>query len=181
MPRYTGDDGFDPVLDDKIVKLAKNSNIAKNSWEDRGRSPPGYVPGWALCFAIAVQQLDTGPVRAMAQADRNDVDTDALSWYADEFKKLGMDNSQDGIDTLRHLFTLILSLGMCESSGNHWCGRDAAAENTSPETAEAGLYQTSWNIKSASPEIPKLFNYYWDDPNGFVDVFSEGLSEKSRI
>lgn len=175
-----GEDGLDPQLADQIVKLAKASEIAKYDWEDRGHSPHGYVPGMALCFALAAQHLDTGPVQVMAQADTGDRDNDALSWYAAEFEELGMDNSEPGLTSLRHLFVLMIGLGMCESSGNHWCGRDQSADNTSPDTAESGLMQTSWDIKSASPQIPKLFNYYWDDPNGFIDVFGEGLSPSEK-
>jgi uncharacterized protein (TIGR02594 family) len=176
----SGSDRLDTELADQIVRLAKNSEIAEYDWEDRGRPPPGYIPGMALCFALAAQHLDSGPVRVMAQADRQDVDTDVLSYYKTEFKALGMNNSKSGIDTLRHLFDLMIGLGMMESSGDHWCGRDYNAENTAPETAEAGLFQTSWNIKSASPQIPNLFNNYWDDPNGFVDVFNEGLSPRGQ-
>ena len=39
-----------------------------------------------------------------------------------------MDNSQDGIDTLRHLFVLLLGLGARESSGRYCEGRDMSAE-----------------------------------------------------
>lgn len=176
----SGSDGLEPELADQIVRLAKNSEIAKYSWEDRGKSPPGYIPGMALCFALAAQNLELSSVQIMARANSHNQDTDALAWYADEFDALDMDNSESGINSLRHLFDLMIGLGMCETSGDHWCGRDHSAENTSPDTAEAGLFQTSWNIKSASPDIPKLFNYYWDDPNGFVDVFSEGLSPREQ-
>jgi hypothetical protein len=56
-------------------------------------------------------------------------------------RELGMDNSADGVDTLRHLFALQLGLGMRESSGQYCCGRDMSADNVSAETCEAGLFQ----------------------------------------
>ena len=176
-----GTSGLDPTLEDDIIKMAKASPIHSYSWRDRGRSPPGYIAGMACCFAVAMQALarNNSAALAMAQADREDEDTDALTWFKDQYEDLNMDNSRDGIDTLRHLFVMIIGLSMRESSGNHWEGRDQSASNTSPDSAEAGLDQTSWDIKSASPEIPKLFNRYWDDPNGFREIFSEGLSPSS--
>jgi uncharacterized protein (TIGR02594 family) len=173
-----GNDGLDSALKDKIVGLAAKSEIAQYDWEDRGQAPPGYIPGMALCFALAMLEINSSAVKVMAQADTNDTYNDALTWYANEFDELNMNNNKAGIDTLRHLFVLMISLGMCESSGNHWEGRDESAENTSPDSAEAGLMQSSWDLHSSSPEIVKLFNYYWDDPNGFAAEFSEELEPR---
>jgi len=86
-----------------------------------------------------------------------------------------MDNSQDGIDTLRHLFVLMLGLGARESSGRYCEGRDMSATNTSADTAEASMYQTSWNIRSCSPAIPPLLREYWANPNGFLPTFQNGV------
>lgn len=90
-----------------------------------------------------------------------------------------MDNSESGLDTLRHLFVLMLGLGMRESSGRYCEGRDMSADNVTADTAEAGIFQTSWNIRAASPEIPKLFKEYWADPNGFLREFQDGVSPKA--
>lgn len=170
-----GDSGLDPAIAGQVIMLAKRSDIADYNWADRGHSPPGYIPGMALCFALALVEQDDNAVRVMAQA-AGDSDTDALAWYEEEFDALGMDNSRAGLDTLRHLFVMLIGLGMRESSGNHWEGRDQSASNTSADTAEAGLFQTSWDIHSASPQIGRLAIRYWDDPTGFRDIFSDGLS-----
>ena len=47
--------------------------------------PKGYTAGIALCFGLAATRLMQGHPIAMtaAQADRNDADEDALSWYRD--------------------------------------------------------------------------------------------------
>jgi uncharacterized protein (TIGR02594 family) len=176
--RESGNDGLEPHLQQEIIAMAVRSPANAISWKDRGRSPPGYLAGMALCFALAVRWYEAGvdSVSVMAQADRDEPETDALSWYSDQFKALGMDNSRDGLDTLRHLFTLAVGLSMRESSGNHWCGRDQSASNTSPDSAEAGLHQTSWDIRGASPQIEILFEDYWNNPNGFRETFTEGLS-----
>jgi hypothetical protein len=96
----------------------------------------------------------------MAKADTGDVDHDALTWYADTFARLDMDNSADGLDTLRHLFVLLMGLGMRESSGQYCCGRDMSADNVEADTAEAGLFQMSWNAAGSSDEMEKLADEY---------------------
>jgi peptidoglycan hydrolase-like protein with peptidoglycan-binding domain len=161
----------------RIVQIAENSTIAKYSWRDRGVLPKGYTAGIALCFGLAATRLAQGHPSAptIAQADRNAPDTDALSWYREQFLALDMDNSQDGIDTLRHLFVLMLGLGARESSGRYCEGRDMSAENVSADTAECSMYQTSWNIRSCSPLIAPLLRDFWANPNGFLSYFQNGV------
>ena len=50
-----------------------------------------------------------------------------------------------------------------------------SATNTSADTAEASMYQTSWNIRSCSSAIPPLLQEYWANPNGFLPTFQEGV------
>jgi len=158
-----------------IVALAEHSALASYSWQDRGSAPPGYVAGMALSFAVALT-LEGSPIfHAMAKANSGKTDTDVLAWYAPEFKAQGWSNQTSGIDTLRHLWCLLIGLGMRESSGRYCEGRDQSASNTSSDTAEAGLFQTSWNINTASPEIGRAFDNYWANTQGFVDDFAEGV------
>ena len=161
----------------RIADIAEHSKIANYSWKDRGKLPVGYTAGIAQCFGLAATRLLQGHPTATtaAQADRNLPDKDALSWYRDKFAAAGMDNSVDGIDTLRHLFVLLLGLGARESSGRYCEGRDMSAENVSADTAEASLYQTSWNIRSCSSSIPPLLQEYWANPNGFLPTFQDGV------
>jgi hypothetical protein len=131
----------------------------------------------AKTFALAVTLYRGGnaAARIMAQAETGDADKDALTWYHDIFAESDMNNSRDGITTLRHLFVMLTGLGMRESSGNHWEGRDMSADNVEADTAEASLFQTSWNISGCSDTIDDLLDMYWDDPNGFRPTFSRGL------
>ena len=166
---------------DDIVDIAEGSAIARYSWKDRSTAPKGYTAGIALCFALAAVRLqDVHPTAlVLAQADRNDSAEDALTWYRAEFiRKLDTDNSQDGIDTLRSLFVMLLGLGMRESSGRYCEGRDMSADNCTAETAEAGMHQTSYNIRSFSEQIPLLLKAYWANPNGFLPTFRNGASPK---
>jgi hypothetical protein len=131
----------------------------------------------ALVYGRAYCKFKVGNPCALewAKADTGDDSVDALAWLASEFTAAGMDNSTDGVDTLRHLFVLLIGLGMRESSGIHCTGRDQSATNMTADTAEAGLFQTSFNARAASPFMPQLFQWYSANPAGFLDVFQEGV------
>jgi hypothetical protein len=134
----------------EIVQIAANSALARVSWDGgRGRAPLGYIKGMAVMFAVALRKLAQGDPAAveMAGASSGDPSRDTLAYYASEFARLGMRNDVSGIDTLRHLFVLMIGLGMRESSGRYCEGRDQSASNTSADTAEAGLFQMSWDAR----------------------------------
>jgi hypothetical protein len=160
----------------KITNIAANSAIARYSWTKRGVAPAGYIKGMALVYARVYCKWKDGDAaaREMAKADTGNSAVDALAQYAGEFKAAGMANNVAGADTLRHLFVLLTGLGMRESGGNHCAGRDQGASNTTAETAEAGLFQTSYNARNASPLMSQLFQQYRTNPSGFLDVFKEG-------
>jgi hypothetical protein len=149
-----------------ICDMARASALARYQWRDRGQAPIGYTEGMALSFATVVRNFLAGDSSAteMAKANTRDTDVDALAWYHGVFSDLEMDNSEDGLETLRHLYVLLIGLGMRESSGQHCCGRDQSADNVEPETAEAGAWQMSWNMKSASDEMQKLFDQFAPNP-----------------
>lgn len=167
--------GSGPI--DQITRIAAASDIARFSWKDRGVAPAGYIKGMALVYARAFCKLKAGDAAAteMARAKTADAAHDALAWYSEIFAAAGMNNDTAGVNTLRHLFVLLIGLGMRESSGKHCEGRDRSASNTTAETAEAGLFQTSFNARSASPLLPMLFAQYSANPSGFVGTFKEGV------
>lgn len=172
-----GDPRLPKGLADKIYTLAMASEIADYSWRDRGMPPPAYIAGVAQAFGYAVTLWRLGDRAVRIMADREgEPDIDALAYYHDAFRALGMSNDQAGLPTLRHLFVLMMGLGMRESSGRYCEGRDLSASNVQSETAEAGLFQTSWNIKAASSAIPPLLEEFWANPTGFLGTFKEGVS-----
>jgi peptidoglycan hydrolase-like protein with peptidoglycan-binding domain len=162
---------------DEIVQMAGSSEIARFRWRDRSVAPRGYIKGMALVYGRAYCKLKAGDVAVtdMAKAETGDGARDALTWYKDIFADAGMDNSVAGPDTLRHLFVLLIGLGMRESSGKYCEGRDRSASNVTSDTAEAGLFQMSFNARAASPLLPALFTQYSSNPSGFLDVFKEGV------
>jgi hypothetical protein len=163
-----------------VMQIADDSTISRYDWKDRGVAPGAYIRGMAIAFAIVVQKwlLEDTSAREMAQASTHEPDLDALAWYADVFADNGMSNERDGLEALRHLFVLLMGLGMRESSGQYCVGRDMSADNVSSDTAEAGLFQMSWNMVSSSPEMQKLFDQFDGCPAGrcSLEVFKQGVS-----
>jgi hypothetical protein len=158
-----------------IIAIAKQSAIFDYSWRDRGQAPEGYTTGMALAFAQSYRRLKANhpSVLEMAKA-RTNSDQDALNIYRDEFGELDMSNEENGIETLRHLYALMMGHGMRESSGLHCEGRDMSASNVTSDTAEAGLFQTSWNAHNCSDEFDRLFYEFSNPANEggcFLDVF----------
>jgi hypothetical protein len=146
----------------EISSAALSSEIAEYSWQDRGTMPDGGIQGMAFAYATMLRKLAAGdPVAQItAQADRDDPEHDALSWYADELAELGLDTSRDGMDTLRALFVLLWGLTVRESSQRHCCGRDSSADNTDSMTCETGITQMSANASSCSTDVTRLFDEY---------------------
>lgn len=180
---------FDEQTRNAIINLGGSMSITYYRWKDRGVAPRGYTKGMALAFAEAVQRYHLGDPAAleMAKANTHNSDKDALSWYAGIFDNFGMSNDSSGLDTLRHVFVLLMGLGMRESSGRYCEGRDRAAKNVSAITAEAGLYQASWNFERSSPRITELMDEYvaaggLGTPSPVqcaLDIFKEGVTCKA--
>jgi hypothetical protein len=165
----------------RISGVASASTIASYNWANRGKAPAGYIKGMAVSYAKVYYDLGTQNANAveMAKAMTADASKDALKHYEEIFEQADMENSKTGVDTLRHLFVLMLGLGMRESSGRYCEGRDRSGNNTTAETAEAGLFQTSFNARRASPLLPKLFKNFMANPTpSYKDVFKEGVRAK---
>jgi len=176
---------FTVAEQEQIRQLALDSRIASYSWRDRGHAPNGYIAGMALAFGQTYRKLLVGhpAAREMAKA-RTDSDKDALNIYRAKFDDLQMSNETAGVDTLRHLYALMLGSGMRESSGRHCEGRDQSASNVTSDTAEAGLFQTSYNAHGASdPEFDNLMGEYsapQNEPACYLSAFKEGVSCSSN-
>jgi len=172
-----------PMLEQSTIKaicdLAENSTISRYEWKDRGVAPIGYTKGMAVAWSTVLRKFLAGDPAAieMAKANSGLDDIDALAWYDDEFRSEGMDNSKAGTDTLRHLFVLLMGLGMRESSGQHCCGVDQSADNHESDTAECGSHQTSWNINTCHDTIRQVFDQY-DAGTGLcaLPIFAEDVS-----
>lgn len=157
-----------------LLSIVDTNTCTKRSWNDRGQAPRQYLRGLAASFAKAVCNPTRADVAFVGKAELGT--NDALAWYGDILKsKLGATSA--GIVTVRQLYTLLAGLGMRESSGVYCTGRDMSASFSSADTAEAGLFQTSWGAHTRSPLLDQLFAQYSASKAGCASTFySAGLT-----
>lgn len=169
-----------PSPRERIAAIAASSSCASVNWANRGRAPKAYIRGVALVFAKAVCQPERADVKVVSAAREIGTAperTDALAWYDTKFQKLAMSNAESGIGTLRHAYALLIGLGMQESSGMYCTGRDRSADFTTADSAEAGLFQTSWGAHVTHPSLAQLFDTYKADQSGcWLEVFRQNVS-----
>jgi hypothetical protein len=168
----------------QVIAAAKVSAIARYFWKNRGVACIGYTEGMAVAYASAYARLQAhDPVAdrmaralepAFIDSDGN-LKGDALSWYADQLRAIGM-GAATSAERLRSLFVLLLGLGMRESSGRFCEGRDRHAHNTAADTAEAGLFQMSFNLVAPRAEMLDIFHHYQSHPElGLSEIFKVGM------
>jgi uncharacterized protein (TIGR02594 family) len=164
----------------RIRRIASESAIASYSWRDRGQAPRGYTQGMALSFAQDYLRLIAEhPAVVKFTRARENSDKDALNLYAADYRRIGAaSNESPGLNVLINLYALMLGSGMRESSGQHCEGRDQSASNVSSDTAEAGLFQTSYNAAGASnPEFDDVMDEFSRE-HGYcwLETFSHEVS-----
>jgi hypothetical protein len=173
----------------RIIAAAKASAIARYDWKDRGPACIGYTSGMAVTYASAYARLQAhDPVadrmsRALEPAfldAHGHLKGDALTWYGDQLRAIGM-GAATPLERLRSLFVLLLGLGMRESSGRCCEGRDRSADNTSADTAEAGLFQMSFDLLAPRAELLDVFHHYQSNPGeGLREIFEVEMSPPER-
>ena len=153
---------------DEITSIALNSECAKTAHDNQGKPPKSYLKGSALSFAKAVCN-PTDEVTLITSQAIGDASKDALAHYG-----VKPATAQERLEVI---YSLMLGSAARESSWR-WCvGKDPGASNTSSETCEAGLYQTSYNSRSASPALPRLFAKYKSDKSGCFATEYKGATK----
>jgi hypothetical protein len=162
-----------------LRSIAAQSQCAAHSWlQGRGRAPRSYIEGVTLVFARSVCQPQRPDVKVVsAPVDTSPKSDDGLAIYQDRFNAAGMRNDKAGVDTLRHSYALLIGLGMMESSGKYCEGRDVSQCFTTADSAEAGLFQTSYGARRFSPALDGLLQGYRADHSPcLLDVFQGSIS-----
>jgi hypothetical protein len=161
-----------------LRSIAAQSQCAAHSFPHRGKAPRSYIEGVTLVFARAVCQPQRADVQVVsAPVDTSPSTDDALAVYDARFQAAGMPNDKAGVDTLRHSYTLLIGLGMMESSGKYCEGRDVSECFTTADSAEAGLFQTSFGARRFSPVLLELFqNYSADQSRCLLQVFQGSIT-----
>lgn len=165
-----------PQNDGRIAEIAATSPCARHRWPGRGRAPVGYIKGVALTYAKSFCESRAGgsaidimrrPLMRNGQ--------DALAHYERDLATHSVDTSNE-VERLRALYTLGIGLGMREISGNTTEGRDLTARRPTANSAEAGLFQTSFDSFNASPALSMLFDQYKANTGAcLLNTFKEGI------
>lgn len=170
-----------PTIDyDAILKA--NPSCSRYSWKDRSIAPTGYLKGVMMSYARSYCRYNVKsktPASVMVQP-LGDEQVDALSLY-----KLG---STSDLQRLKQNYTLLIGLGMRESSGWYGEGRDMSADWTASNTAESGLFQFSYNLKdfmaqNSKDALASLYSEYQsaDENKCLVKTFIEGKNPNKKF
>jgi hypothetical protein len=173
-----------------IADQASQSACTAASWSQRGKAPVGYVPGMALTYARSLCRLKgqaplQGAALVMGRAKGKDPLVDAFSWYENEFASKKLEIATAGPAALKSTYTLLIGLGIRESTGRHCKGYHVDAPGKTADTASAGLFQTSHNSlyftskKNGFSEhhLQNLYDEYRAHPERcFLEVFQQGVS-----
>ncbi len=165
-----------PQANNRIAEIAAASPCASHRWPGRGRAPVGYIKGMALTYAKSFCESRAGGAAVdilRRPLTRNG--QDALVRYQADLAAHGVNVTSDA-ERLRALYTLGIGLGMRESSGNTTEGRDLTAKRPSANSAEAGLFQTSFDSFNVSPVLSQLSDQYRANTGGcLLNTFREGI------
>lgn len=174
-----------------ITAIAVLSDCSRINWKDRGHAKDAYYKGMALSWARQVCKplpvVSSEMKKTQKSRDGKLYYTDVLAHYdldvrtyrATPFKTLGM-RTDGGVDTARAVWTLLIGLGMRESSGRPYVGRDTSMNFTSADSAESGLMQSSYGARKQSPDMEALYQKYKTDKSGcFKEVYYEGYKADS--
>lgn len=160
-----------------IISVVDQSEFRSFYWADRGKAPISYLRGMAVAFAHIYSRLKTDATvqQMVATVDLAKKEIDALAWYAERFAQAGLDLSGEPAALLRQLFVLLTGLGMRETSGRYCMGRYMEQANASSDTAEAGLFQASFNlVKNQVRYEPIRIRYAGSTL--MRELFSEGVT-----
>lgn len=157
-----------------IMDLAVGSSCAAYSWKNRSKAPIGYIKGMLQSYSRSYCKLKKGDFATKVMAQPivpSNTAKDVLALY-----KVKADTEAL---RLRKLYTLLIGLGMRESSGWYGEGRDMSASWTASNTAETGLFQFSYNLKDVmtadgKKALAAVYDEYRSTKLCSPDVFKEG-------
>ncbi len=135
---------------DEVQKIIDTSSCSIYGWGNRGKAPKGYLKAITMTFAGQV----CNPSPTSTNSKKGASDRDVATHYGFE-------------PSLVNVYALLIGSGMRESSGKQCTGVDESASNYASNTAEAGLFQTSYNAflhpyipSEVKAELELLMNSY---------------------
>jgi hypothetical protein len=132
---------------------------------------------YSMLMAADRNSTDGKAIARATQQQIGNATHDVLAWYATQLV-LGEAETDTPSQKLIALIAILLGLGMRESSGQFCAGADTPEDRgtpTTPENAEAGLFQVSYDSINGDALRQGIFDKY----RGRTDlqtVFSAGVS-----
>lgn len=159
---------------DQINKIVVGSSCSKYAFGNRGPAPKGYLKGVVVSYARTLC-LYNSPNKTYAGAIGKVLGTDA----ADALTHYGF-NADTGGERIKQTYTLLIGLGLRESSGQYGTGWDRSKLpeiQPSANNSETGLFQVSYDNNSKMPDSAALYLTYKAQPDKCsLDIFKEGAS-----
>jgi len=164
------------------TKVFTSYDFKSKTIRPQGRLPRSYLRGVALSFAKQVCQPASAVAKFIGQPADRTRENDVLTYYNGMFAASNIVPGS-GTNAIRAIYTLLYGLGMCESSGVYCTGRDMSSDFAQSDSAEAGLYQTSWGGRNYKPwngskeMMVALFNQYKSTKTGcYLGTYSAGIT-----
>lgn len=151
-----------------------NTGAWNEDKNDHDPAPRGFVKGVALTYAKSICDARDPTKAATAVMVRpvGSASSDALGHY--------QITAATPIERLRAVYTLAMGVAMRESSGNTTAGPCTCVkpEDQTPEKAEAGLYQTSFDSLGKDPSLKPLMTAYQANTGACrLATFMEGVHD----
>lgn len=163
------------ILDTRSLEAAVQSECGQHVWKQRGRAPSGFIKGMAAGYAKSWCEARARPdsIAAALAGTSFKPERDALAHYG----KTGGTPE----DRLRAIYALAIGQGMRESSGNTTAGYDRTVKKQAEEIAEAGLFQVSYDSRTASQMLLTLWDRFVASPSDCnLSIFEEGIKKVNR-
>lgn len=159
-----------PVVTPKPPTII-NTDCMNYSWKGRGKPAIGYIKGISYSYQklYCKNTPAKGPISSATNVSGN---------YKDALKHYNLPPGNE----LRKTFTMLIGLGMRESTGNYTLGRDYTAKGPQNSSqAETGIWQYSYDAIGSHPELRKIYEYYKKNPQECAaDIYKEGLCDPSK-
>lgn len=147
-----------PVQPPTTIEQIVLANGCKDHYfKERGKAPMGFMMGIAHTYAQAKCKKDFVTRVTVPHKD-----------YKDVMKHYNL------APKLENVFTLLVGLGMRESSGRHCCGRDMSAGFSTSQSAEAGLWQTSYDSRYLDKSLPSFADNWTGECH--LEYYSKGVT-----
>lgn len=138
-------------LRNEISTIIDNSpGCTKYRWKNRSVAPRAYINGISVMYAKQVCGQGTDFIKS------NKI-TSTWDYYGKTYKHDDALEHYGIRGSALNTYTLLIGLGMRESSGRYGAGRDLSADYTSSSSAEAGLFQMAYVAKTFHDELLPLY------------------------